>query len=445
MMKKIFITVITIFSFCSVHAQLEKVIVEKYYITDVNDATDTNGGSMLPGTTTYRIFIDLLPNTQLKSIYGTNGHPVVFESTLPFYNHATDGQTYAKEFLKNRYSEGLVALDTWMTLGQTTKTQAGKTYFGIPKISDSDGSFIGGINNDGGSALIASGLLNNSDAQIGIPLTTADGMDTMVSVPGNWFSYGIIDQISALDTTIFGSIQSGVSFNSEQFLLQNSGVTGVDPIANQVLIAQLTTAGELSFELNIEVEALVNGALTTIKYVARDTLLSPNEAFSPFMSYPFECGCNDPNYLEYNPLFACLLDGSCITPIVLGCMDTNACNFDPYVNFNVPGMCCYPGSCGGRDIAVVCPELWVDNFEIKLVPNPTENTAELEANGNFAGQNIRWKLYNAFGVVISSSDAIATSNHLDIDLGLSEQDAGVYFLDFTAGDLTKSEILIKTK
>ena len=444
-MKKILFTCIAICSFSLLKAQLEKVSVEKYYITDNNDATDISGGAILAGTTTYRIYIDLLPNTRLKSVYGSNGHPIVFQSTAPFYNHATDGQTYAKEFLKNRYGEGLVALDTWMTLGQTTKTQAGKTYFGIPKVSDTDGSFIGGTNNDGGSALIPSGLLTNTDAQLGVPLTTSDGMDTMFTVPGNWFSYGIIDQASNLDTTIFGSQQAGTSFNSEQFLLQNNGVSGVDPFVNEVLIAQLTTAGELTFELNIEVEAFVNGTLSTIKYVARDTLLAANEAFSPFLSYPFNCGCNDPNYLEYSPAFACLLDGSCVTPIVMGCMDTNACNYDPSVNINVPGLCCYPGACGGRDIAVVCPELWQSNFEIKLVPNPTDGESQLIANGNFEGQQISWKLYNAFGVVISSSSALATSDNLDIDLGLAVQEAGVYFLDFTVGALTKSEILIKTK
>ena len=222
-------------------------------------------------------------------------------------------------------------------------------------------------------------------------------------------------------------------------------MSGVDPFVNEVLIAQLTTAGELIFELNIEVEAFVNGTLSTIKYVARDTLLAANEAFSPFLSYPFNCGCNDPNYLEYSPAFACLLDGSCVTPIVMGCMDTNACNYDPSVNINVPGLCCYPGACGGRDIAVVCPELWQSNFEIKLVPNPTDGESQLIANGNFEGQQISWKLYNAFGVVISSSSALATSDNLDIDLGLAVQEAGVYFLDFTVGALTKSEILIKTK
>lgn len=445
MMKNILFTVIAFCCFSFAKAQLEKIVVEKYYITDANDATDLTGGLIQVGTTTYRIYIDLLPNTRLKSVYGSAGHPIIFESTAPFYNHATDGQTYAKEFLKNRYSEGLVALDTWMTLGQTSKTQAGKTYFGIPKVADTDGSFIGGTNNDGGSASIAAGLLNNSDALLGIPLTTADGMDTMANIPSNWLTVGLVDIATGQDNSIFGSITSGTSFSSEQFLLQNSGVFGVNQFENQILVAQLTTAGELTFELNIELEVNVNGTPSTLKYVARDTLISQGEVYSPFLSYPFDCGCTDPNFLEYSPAFACLLDGSCVTPVVMGCMDTNACNYDQAANVNVPGLCCYPGACGGRDIAVVCSALWQSNFEIKMVPNPTDNSAILSANGNFEGQQISWKLYSAFGKEINSYSGLATSDNLQIELGLSTHEAGVYFLDFTSGALTKSEILIKTK
>jgi hypothetical protein len=445
-MKKLILICLAFCAIGSVQAQLEKVIVEKYYITDANDATDITGGSIQPGTTTYRIYIDLLPNTRLKSVYGSTGHPVVFESTAPFYNHASDGQTYAKEFLKNRYSEGLVALDTWMTLGQTTKTQAGKTYFGIPKVADQDGSFIGGVNNDGGSALIPTGLLTNTDAQIGLPLTIADGMDTMTNVPSGWLTLGLIDIASGQDTTIFGSLQQSTSLNSEQFLIQNSGVMGKDPLANQVLIAQLTTAGELSFELNLELEVYQNGAWVSQKYVARDTLLQNDEAFNAFLSYPFQCGCTDPSYLEYSAAYACLLDGSCITPVVMGCMDTNACNYDSSVNVNVPGLCCYPGNCGGRDIAIVCPQLWEDNFEVLVVPNPTENSTKLIVNGDFLNKQVSWTLMNAFGKTIESDEFIADlSTNLAIDLDLAEQEAGVYFLEFSIVGMKKSEIIIKTK
>jgi len=445
-MTKITLVFIFLLSCLSTQAQLEKVIVEKYYITDQNDATDITGGTIAPGTTTYRIYVDMLPNTRLKSVYGETDHPLVFESTLPFYNHATDGQTYGKEFLKNRYGEGLVALDSWMTLGQTTKTQVGKTYFGIPKATDQDGSFIGGTNNDGGSAGIATGLLVNTASQMGLPLTTADGMDTMANIPSSWLTLGLVDIATGQDTTIFGSVQQGTSFHSEQFLLQNSGVTGVDPSLNQVLIAQLTTAGELSFELNLELEVFLNGSWQSMKYLARDTLLQGQENFNAFLTYPFQCGCTDPNYLEYNAAFACLEDGSCITPVVMGCMDTNACNYDSNVNVNVPGLCCYPGNCGGRDIAVVCPQLWEDNFEVSMYPNPTENNVTIKANGDFLNKEITWTLNNAYGVSVHSGQFIATdASNLEIEIDLADQLPGVYFLEFKAGDLKKSKILIKTK
>ena len=48
------------------NAQLQKVIVEKYYISDANDASDTLGGGINTGTTTYRIFVDLAPGSILK-------------------------------------------------------------------------------------------------------------------------------------------------------------------------------------------------------------------------------------------------------------------------------------------------------------------------------------------------------------------------------------------
>ena len=177
-------------------SQLEKVIVEKYYVSDLNDATDTLGGGLPVGSTTYRIYVDLAPGSVLKKIYGDANHLFSIQSTAPFFNHESDGQTFAKDFVKNRYLEGVVALDTWLTLGQTTKTQAGKTYVGVLKNQDVDGSFIGGINNDGGSELISTGLLVNNDISAGIPLTQADGMDTMVTIPSSWSHFGLLDFVT---------------------------------------------------------------------------------------------------------------------------------------------------------------------------------------------------------------------------------------------------------
>ena len=42
-------------------------------------------------------------------------------------------------------------------------------------------------------------------------------------------------------------------------------------------------------------------------------------------------GCTDPGFVEYNPM-AVIDDGSCSTPVILGCLDSNAFNYDPLAN-----------------------------------------------------------------------------------------------------------------
>ena len=51
------------------NAQIEKVIVEKYYISDEIDATDLTGGKVDSGSVTYRIYVDLKPGNILKKVY----------------------------------------------------------------------------------------------------------------------------------------------------------------------------------------------------------------------------------------------------------------------------------------------------------------------------------------------------------------------------------------
>jgi hypothetical protein len=156
-----------------------------------------------------------------------------------------------------------------------------------------------------------------------------------------------VDFLSGADSTIFGSLVPQNSFNSEIFELSCSGVQGTVADSNQVIIAQLTTLGELSFNINITVEEMVDGFPTLVNYVSSDTLLGDNEKYNPYLSYPYSCGCNDGNYLEYNSSFVCYEEGSCVTPVVFGCTDSLACNYDPQANINLGQLCCYPGSCAG--------------------------------------------------------------------------------------------------
>ena len=156
------------------------------------------------------------------------------------------------------------------------------------KDQDTDGSFVGGTNNDGGSAVVATGLLINEDTtSFGRPLTEADGMDTLNSAPNSWLNSGILDLLSGDDSTMFGRLVPQSGFESNNFHLSCSGVSGTVADSNQVIIAQLTTLGELTFNINITVEEMVNGILTLVNYVSSDTLLGDNEKYNPYLSYPY--------------------------------------------------------------------------------------------------------------------------------------------------------------
>jgi hypothetical protein len=431
-----------LFNFEIVFSQLEKVVVEKYYVSDVNDATDTIGGNLPIGSVTYRVFVDLAPGTVLKNIYGDVNHPFKISSSEIFFNHRTEGKTFSKDFVKARYSENTVALDSWLTLGQISKKQGSKAFFGVLKYNDDDGSFVGGINNDGGSSFIPTGLLTNSDPICGIPLTTADGIDTMTNTPNNWNSTGVLDFVTGDDSTAFGSLVPKKEFLSSDFILSNSGIVGVEADTNQILIAQLTTLGDLSFEINLEVEVLLNGVSTTLKYVAKDTLLQNGEIFNPYLTYPLTCGCNDPDFLEYNAINTCYLDGSCVTPVKFGCMDSTACNYDPVVNINVEDLCCFPGKCNNRDISIVCPELRENSFDFNIHPNPYSENLYLDVYSGVLAP-IKYTIYNTFGTIVKSNILGSSYKIINEVIGDSDLENGVYQIKVEVGDLVSTKLFIK--
>ena len=420
-------------------AQLERIIVEKYYITDSVDAADVSdpiSGGIAIGTKTYRVFVDLAPGSKLKKIFGDVNHPFKIASDTVFFNHLTSGQCFAKNFFKVDYQDNSIGLDSWLTLGQTSKNDAlNKKFYGVPKNQDDDGNYFAGLGYNNHN------LLNNADSTCGFPLTMRDGIDTMNFSPGNWLINGILEN-SDIDSTIFGSLVPKKEFFSTNFLLSNSGVTGVNPDSNQIIIAQLTTKGDLSFKINLEIEQLINGVPTLVKYVAKDTLLVAGEIFSPFLSYPPICGCTNPDYLEYNSIYQCSDESACINLIISGCMDTMACNFDPNVNFNLSDLCCYPGKCNNRDIAVVCPELRGDSFEFLLHPNPVSETLYLDVYSGFLAP-ITYTIFNTFGVKIIEKTMDPALVITGEAIETSTLDNGLYHIQVQIGNIVSTQLFIK--
>jgi hypothetical protein len=106
-------------------------------------------------------------------------------------------------------------------------------------------------------------VLQNNDVLAGIPITVQDGLK--VGSPGSFSTIGIDNVIGVFDA----SSQAGNSF-----LVQNGGWACIEgavgpDTTNKVLIAQITTDGVFSFELNMQLGTPDGG---TEQFVAKDAI-----------------------------------------------------------------------------------------------------------------------------------------------------------------------------
>jgi hypothetical protein len=410
---------------------IENVEVETYYISDANDATDTIGSHLEQGSRTYRIYLDLCADCSLRALYGDTNHVFLVSSTAPIFNHLDRGKAYGHEINNGALDENTLALDSWFSMGAASNQRSG-----IRKADDPDGSFVGGTNNDGGSAEIPGGLLVNNDGAAGPPLTERDGLvplTTQVALPPNFNVLGDDPAWMLKDST------RANGFGSWDFRMgcTTPGVKG--PTAdNRILVAQITTMGELTFHLNVEIEHLDG---TVVKYVSSDSVLLEGETANGLLNYPAVCGCTDPHFLEYDPSAGCD-DGSCSTTIVFGCLDTLACNYDPSSNFHIQQLCCYgPNDCNGLDVTTVCPDVGVDeramDVALQAYPNPT--TGELRVDlGTQATAAAEWMLLDAMGRVVMPQRALRNGM---IDVAACER--GTYVLIVFQGGMRRVCAVVK--
>ena len=287
-----------------------------------------------------------------------------------------------------------------------------------------------GVGNDGGSAAIPEGLLQNTDASAGYPLFERDGLVPLnggSALPPTFNVQGDDPTHALKDSTLVNE------FVSDSIHIGCSTPGTIGPTAeNRVLIAQITTAGDLTLEFNVEVE---HADGTTARYMARDTLLAPDETANGLLVYPPSCGCTDPNFLEYDPAAGCD-DGSCATTIVFGCLDPTACNYDPNANFNVNELCCYgPTDCNGLDVTIVCPDVSVNDPyampTITVGPVPTSSTVDIRISGSGAVR-LRSSLSDALGRTVLQVDHGTVNGSAPQVLHMEQLPAGIYHLHLDA-------------
>ncbi|MEO8149681.1 MAG: hypothetical protein ABI723_18730 [Bacteroidia bacterium] len=266
-MKKTISGLLLIFFSVFANAQngLENIIVEKYYISDSADAAAPKGGHLPAGSVTYRIYADLLPGYRFQAAYGVAGHELRIATSTSFFNNEEFGATTANDIPWQQLNNNTVMLDSWLSVGAGS---AGN--YGILKVEDDTARTV--VNTD------IPQVLQNANPLAGIPLKDRDGLkaaspQSVVSI------FGIENEIR-----IFGNKNDRA--NGKAFSTTNGswasfgGAIGPNP-NNKVLIAQLTTDGALSFELNIQLGAS-DGAVEN--YVAKNPV--GNEIQLSCLTYP---------------------------------------------------------------------------------------------------------------------------------------------------------------
>lgn len=260
-MKKI-ILALGLFSMVSlVKAQngLERIVVEKFYVSDATD--EANSVGRLPvGSVTYRVYVDMLPGYNFQMAYGDAHHDLHIYSDSTFYNDEDRGKTTGSNTLAN-FRKATLMLDSYFSVGGVC---AGK--MGVLKTDDTDGALA---NTDGN--------LTNNDPEAGDPLTVKDGMvagtPKVVGFIGFDPAGGIFDATS----------DAGNSFTTNDgswYIL--GGATGVDPNKNMVLIGQFTCKGDFGFDINVQIGTPGGGQEN---YVHENVNLQPGEIFEPTCSY----------------------------------------------------------------------------------------------------------------------------------------------------------------
>lgn len=242
-MKKYFSTFLIIIVTCiSVRAQvkrplsdadkvaLEGIIVEQYYVYDSKDQLDTIGGCIPKGSVTYRIYVDMKPGYSLQAVYGVPDHSLYIKTTTQFFNNTQQGQGTGDYVNDRKISNSTAAFDSWLTMGAATKS-----HYGVLKTDDKDGSIL---------------KLKS--------FATSDGLFAAEIKPVTYF--GIIPNF-------FNTYNTANMFSTNNGSWAIFGGIKGPTEANRVLIAQLTTDGKLSFELNIQV-GTPSGA--SVNYVAKN-------------------------------------------------------------------------------------------------------------------------------------------------------------------------------
>ena len=253
---------------------LEGIIVEKFYVsTKADNAGKIYSGDLPKGSVTYRIYVDMKPGYRFQAAYGSPNHPLIIESSENFYNHLEVGEIQPNIIAEKTYKKNIALLDSWLSVGS-----CGEGHLGILKEYDDTlrDEFI----------VFEKGYFGNKKKII--PLYEKDGMKRSAFVP-----YPTIFNMDSLSFG-FGTITRSkkLQIDNAGWAFAGAGTVGADSLTtNCVLIAQLTTKGNLKFELNLQIASPDGSAQ---KYVAKNPVGEENEWTHPDLIFNSESKKNKP-------------------------------------------------------------------------------------------------------------------------------------------------------
>lgn len=264
---KLYVISIILLIHCSLtQAQqgLERIIVEKYYVSNDEDEKATKG-TLASGSVTYRIFVDMLPRYRFQAVYGIPEHPIKIATSSYFFNDEEFGGATANDIATSNLKKQALLLDSWISV-----------------CAGSDGNFAV-LKSDDKNTIVDSSfhMLMNSNEQIDISLLRSDGL-----VPASPLAITSNYGMDSLQMSYFK--KNKLAEEGQLFYADNSswasfgGSIGLDT-TNRVIIAQITTNGEFSFELNIQIGTPFGGVEN---YVAKDAL--NGEILFPGLNYKSE-------------------------------------------------------------------------------------------------------------------------------------------------------------
>ena len=246
-MKKIVLTISFLvlsgfFTKATAQVGLEGIVVEKFYISNAADSIDAvNNGAVHPlyvGSTTYRVYANLLPGYKVVNLFGNVEHPLFIETTTAFYNDPNFGFKVYQGTSVNNTKKNTTLIDSYISMGGVANGQ-----MGVLKTEDTDGS-IGNLQ----------GILANTNPLMGLPITGANSADgLMPGTPVTPSVLGISNELDIFDQTV------GSTFTTTNGAISTlGGVEGVTA-SNHVLLGQFTTNGDFSFKLNLQILTPVPG------------------------------------------------------------------------------------------------------------------------------------------------------------------------------------------